>query len=42
MQDLEDAIVWKSIPETLLESLYTSMPRRVGAVIKAERWYTKY
>ncbi|KAF8451768.1 hypothetical protein BGX38DRAFT_1091343, partial [Terfezia claveryi] len=34
--------IWKEIPESLLESLYSSMPRRVAAVIKAEGWYTKY
>ena len=34
--------IWKDIPESLLESLYSSMPRRVVAVIKAEGWYTKY
>ncbi|KAF8425449.1 hypothetical protein EV426DRAFT_595118 [Tirmania nivea] len=35
---LADALqeVWKDIPESLLESLYSSMPRRVAAVIKAE------
>ena len=30
------------IPESLLESVYSSVPRRVAAVIKAEGWYTKY
>jgi len=41
---LADALqeIWKNIPESLLESLYSSMPRRVEAVIKAEGWYTKY
>jgi len=41
---LADALqeIWKGIPESLLESLYSSMPRRVAAVIKAEGWYTKY
>jgi len=34
--------IWNSIPESLLESLYTSMPRHIVAVIKAEGWYTKY
>ena len=34
--------IWNGIPESLLESLYTSMPRRIAAVIKAEGWYTKY
>jgi len=34
--------IWKGIPELLLESLYSSMPHRVAAVIKAEGWYTKY
>ena len=34
--------IWNSIPESLLESLHTSMPRRIAAVIKAEDWYTKY
>ena len=29
--------IWKEIPESLLESLDTSMPRRVAAVIKADR-----
>ena len=43
-QVLADALqeVWKDIPETLLESLYSSMPCRITAVIKAEGWYTKY
>jgi len=43
-QALADALeeIWKEIPESLLESLYTSMPRHVAAVIKAEGWYTKY
>ena len=41
---LADALqeIWKGIPESLLESLYTSLPRRVAAFIKAEGWYTKY
>ena len=34
--------IWNSIPGSLLESLYTSMPHRIAAVIKAEGWYTKY
>ena len=34
--------IWNSIPESLLGGLYTSMPRRIAAVIKAEGWYTKY
>jgi len=34
--------IWKEIPESLLGSLYTSMPRRVAAVIETEGWYTKY
>ena len=34
--------IWNRIPESLLESLHTSMPRRIAAVIKAEGWYTKY
>jgi len=34
--------IWYGIPESLLESLYTSIPHRVAAVIKAEGWYTKY
>ena len=35
---LTDALqeIWKGIPESLLESLYSSMPRRIVAVIKAE------
>ena len=43
-QGLADAWweIWHCIPESLLESLYTSMPRRVAVVIKAEGWYTKY
>jgi len=43
-QALADALeeIWKEIPESLLESLYISMPRRVAAVIKTEGWYTKY
>jgi len=43
-QALADALeeIWKDIPESLLESHYTSTPRRVAAVIKAEGWYTKY
>jgi len=32
--------IWKDIPESLLESLYSFMPRRVVAMIKAEGWYT--
>jgi len=28
--------IWKGIPESLLESLYSSMPRHIAAVIKAE------
>ena len=41
---LTDALLetWNSSPESLLESLYSSMPRRIAAVIKAEGWYTKY
>jgi len=41
---LADALqeIWKDIPELLLESLYSSMPRRIAAVMKAEGWYTKY
>ena len=41
---LADALleIWNGIPESLLESLYTSMPCRVAAVIKAEGWYTRY
>ena len=41
---LADALteIWDGIPESPLESLYTSMPRRVAAAIKAEGWYTKY
>ena len=41
---LADALheIWKGIPESLLESLYSSMPRRIAAVIKPEGWYTKY
>jgi len=43
-QALADALeeIWKEIPESLLESHYTSIPRLVAAVIKAEGWYTKY
>ena len=43
-QTLADALeeIWKEIPESLLGSLFTSMPRRVAAVIEAEGWYTKY
>jgi len=43
-QALADALeeIWKEIPESLLESLYISMPCRVAAVIKADGWYTKY
>ena len=33
---------WHDIPESMLESLVRSMPRRVNAVIKAKGWYTKY
>jgi len=42
-QALADALqeIWKDIPVPLLESLYSSMPRREEAVIKAEGWYTK-
>jgi len=36
------AEAWKEIPTSLLDSLSKSMPRRVAAVIQAERWYTKY
>ena len=41
---LADALleIWNAIPESLLESLCTSIPRRVAAVIKAQGWYTKY
>jgi len=41
---LADALqeIWKDIPESLLESLYNLMHRRVAAVIKAEGWYTNY
>jgi len=43
-QVLADALeeIWEEIPETPLESLYTSMPRCVAAVIKAEGRYAKY
>jgi len=43
-QVLADALeeIWKEIPESLLESHYTSIPRHVAAVIKAEGWYTNY
>jgi len=34
--------IWNGISKSLLESLYTSMPRRIAADIKAEGWYTKY
>ena len=33
---------WHNIPESMLESLVRSIPRRVNAVIKAKGWYTKY
>ena len=35
-------IPWDEIPSELLKTLSESMPRRVVAVIKANRWYTKY
>ena len=37
-QALADALeeIWKDFPESLLKSHYTSIPRRVAAVIKAE------
>jgi len=34
--------ICKEIPASVLESLYSSMPRRVVVVIKTEGWYTRY
>ena len=34
--------VWDSLPESLFEKLWQSMPDRVAAVIAAKGWYTRY
>ena len=33
---------WDVLGDEVFDRLIESMPRRVAAVIKAERWYTKY
>jgi len=36
-------VVWtQHIEGGFLESMWESMPRRVGAVLDAKGWYTKY
>ena len=35
-------LVWETIPESVFEKLWKSMPSRVAAVIEARGWYTKY
>lgn len=41
---LVDAITdaWQEMSGEFLDSLVTSMPRRVRAVLDADGWYTKY
>jgi hypothetical protein len=41
---LENALIeaWDLLPDSLFEQLADSMPYRVAAVIKANRWHTKY
>lgn len=34
--------VWDSLPESLIQKLWQSMPDRVAAVIAAKGWYTRY
>jgi len=34
--------VWATIPDILFEKLWKSMSSRVGAMIEAKGWYTKY
>ena len=34
--------VWDSLPESIFERLWQSMPDRVAAVIAAKGWYTRY
>ena len=34
--------VWDSLPESLFERLWQSMPDGVAAVIAAKGWYTRY
>jgi transposase len=33
---------WWLVPQTLIDSLISSMPRRLAALRKAKGWYTKY
>jgi transposase len=33
---------WDSLPKSLFDSLYKSMPNRIAACIKAKGWHTKY
>ena len=35
-------LAWEEIPQSLIQSLLDSLPRRIDAVIKARGWYTKY
>jgi hypothetical protein len=34
--------VWEAVPHELIDRLILSMPRRLQALRKAKRWYTKY
>jgi hypothetical protein len=41
---VEDAlkVAWERVPQTLIDSLIDSMPRRLEAVVRARGWYTRY
>lgn len=44
LQALEDALckAWDDLPDSLFDSLVSSMTRRIEACIKAKGWHTKY
>ena len=35
-------VAWERVPQALIDWLIELMPRRLGAVIAARGWYTKY
>jgi hypothetical protein len=42
--NVEEALskAWDILPDSLFKSLIESIPRRIKAYIKANRWHTKY
>jgi transposase len=42
--NIEEALskAWDALPNSLFKSLIKSMPRRIKACIKANKWHTKY